>query len=105
MDNQKEFFEQTLNKLCDENDSEPITLLSQNGKEFSFEQIAVIPQEEKLYIILKPVEHIDGLGEDEGLVFYANEEEYRYELVTEEEIIDKVFSVYDSLLEEENEDE
>ena len=105
MDNQKELFNEILDKICDENNSEAIALMSENGVEILFEQIAVIPQDNELYLILKPVQPLEGVGEDEGLVFFVNEEEYRYELVVDEERIDKVFEVYDSLVMGENDDE
>jgi len=54
---------------------------------------------------MKPVIPMEGLGEDEGLVFLINETMKSFELVTDEEIIDSVFAVYDRLVEEENEDE
>ncbi len=102
MDN---YFNELLDKICDEENNEAIVLTNENGEQIAFEQIALIPQNEELYIIMKPVIPMEGLGEDEGLVFLINETMKSFELVTDEEIIDSVFAVYDRLVEEENEDE
>jgi len=102
MDN---YFNEVLDKICDEENNEAIVLTNENGEQIAFEQIALIPQNEELYIIMKPVIPMEGLGEDEGLVFLINETMKSFELVTDEEIIDSVFAVYDRLVEEENEDE
>lgn len=102
MDN---YFNELLDKICDEENNEAIVLTNENGEQIAFEQIALIPQNEALYIIMKPVIPMEGLGEDEGLVFLINETMKSFELVTDEEIIDSVFAVYDRLVEEENEDE
>ena len=96
-------FDEILDLLLDEDNNDIIILANENGN-IEFEQIALIPQKEKLYVILKPVVPIDGLGEDEGLVFFINEEEKNLMLVTDEQIIDEVFDVYFSLVEE-DEDE
>lgn len=48
---------------------------------------------------------MEGLGEDESLVFSINENENNQEyllLITDEKIIDDVFAVYDDLVKEEN---
>lgn len=98
------YFNELIDKLYDEENNESIVLFSEKGQEIAFEQIAVIPhQDGRVYVILKPIQPIEGLGEDEGLVFFINDEKKIVELVTDEGIIDWVFSVYDSLVEDENE--
>ncbi|MBQ7225154.1 MAG: DUF1292 domain-containing protein [Clostridia bacterium] len=98
------YFNELIDKLYDEENNEAIVLFSEKGQEIAFEQIAVIPhQDGRVYVILKPIQPIEGLGEDEGLVFFINDEKKIVELVTDEGIIDWVFSVYDSLVEDENE--
>ena len=98
------YFNELIDKLYDEENNESIVLFSEKGQEIAFEQIAVIPHRDgRVYVILKPIQPIEGLGEDEGLVFFINDEKKIVELVTDEGIIDWVFSVYDSLVEDENE--
>ena len=90
-----------IDALFDENNDDLIILFNEKGEEIAFEQIALIPIEKTVYAILKPVKPMDGLGEDEGLVFSVEKnaagEEY-LALVTDEGIIDAVFSVYDELV-------
>lgn len=92
--------------LFDENNTDPIILFNENGEEISFEQIALIPKKGKTYAILQPIEEMEGVGEDEALVFAIeepkNKDEQEYlTLVTDVEIIDEVFKVYDELIDEE----
>ncbi len=101
MNEMDRYFDELLDKIYDEENSEAIVLTNENGQEIAFEQIALIPQNEKVYIIMKPVQPLEGLGEDEGLVFLIDEGLRRFELVVDEEIIDQVFAVYDELVEEE----
>ena len=102
MNEMDRYFDELLDKIYDENNSDVLVLFNENGEEISFEQIALIPNGEIVYLIVKPVTPIEGLGEDEGLVFQINEGLRRFELVTDEEIIDKVFDVYDKLTKEED---
>ena len=81
-----------------------ITLTSENNEEIDFVNIAQIVYQSKIYAILQPVELLDGMDEDEALVFEVeNDEEGQnsYTIVTDDEIIDEVFSRYNQLLEEE----
>ena len=98
MDN---YFNEMLDKIYDEENNDVLVLKNENGDEIAFEQIALIPKGEKVYLIVKPVQPMEGLGEDEGLVLLINEGLRQFDLVTEENIIDEVFEVYDQLVEEE----
>ncbi len=91
-----------IDALYDEDNYDDIILLNERGEEIVFEQIALIPKKEATYVILKPRNPIEGVGEDEGLVFSVEEnsdtgDEY-LKLVTDEKIIDEVFEVYDELV-------
>ena len=58
----------------------------------------------KIYAILQPVELLDGMDEDEAFVFKVETDEEgqnSYTIVTDDEIVDEVFSRYNHLLEEE----
>lgn len=92
-----------IDALYDEDNNDAIILFNEKGEEIAFEQIAIIPQNGKVYAILKPIQPLEGLGEDEGLVFFVNEDEGILELITDEKIIDDVFAVYDELVENEGE--
>ena len=90
-----------IDALYDENNNDAIILFNENGEEIAFEQVAIIPISEKVYAILKPIQPMDGVGEDEGLVFSIEQNEAGEEylaLTVDEDIIDAVFTVYDALV-------
>ena len=91
-----------IEMLLDENNEENIVLFDENNKETEFEQVAIIPIEEKVYAILRPIEEMEGLEEDQALVFAVEEIDDEDCLVLEddEEIIDAVFDSYYDLLRE-----
>ena len=91
-----------IDMLLDENNTEPIVLYNENNQEISFEQIAIVPIDGKIYAILKPIGEFSGVGEDEALVFTIEEidDEDVLVIVDEEKIIDAVFDEYYQMLEE-----
>ena len=96
-----------IDAIYDENNNDAIILMNDHGEEIPFEQIALIPIFEKHYVILKPMVKLDGIGEDEGLVFSieVNDEGLEYlSLVVDEGIIDQIFDIYFKLLEDEEEE-
>ena len=91
-----------IEMLLDENCADNITMYGDDGKAVEFEQIALIPLEEKgVFVILKPVEDAI-LKEDEALVFQiAQDEDGLYlEVCQEDATIDLVFKEYSDALEE-----
>lgn len=81
-----------------------ITLTSESNEEIDFVNIAQIVYQSKIYAILQPVELLDGMDEDEAFVFEVKTDEEgqnSFTIVTDDEIIDEVFSRYNQLLEEE----
>ena len=81
-----------------------ITLTSENNEEIEFVNIAQIVCQSKIYAILQPVELLDGMDEDEAFVFEVKTDEEgqnSYTIVTDDEIVDEVFSRYNQLSEEE----
>ena len=62
-----------------------------------------MPIGEEVYVILQPTVPMEGVGEDEGIVFKIEdvETEAHLALVTDMEIIDAVFDIYEQLCEEE----
>ncbi len=101
-------YQNPIDQLFDEENCEPIVLFNEKGEAVAFEQIAVIPQKDKVYAILKPIQPMEGMGEDEGLVFSVEENdagEGYLALTTDEGIINAVFEVYDRLVAEHAEEE
>ena len=95
-------FEEVVNALYDDENNDVIIVEGDSGQ-LSLEQIAVVPREDGVYAILKPISQIEGLEEDEALVFFVDEDKEALTLVTDERIIDEVFDVYFELIEEESE--
>ena len=62
-------------KLLDPKDSSNIVIYDETNKAVEFEQVALIPVKEEVYVILKPVKKMEGVGEDEGLVFQLEEDD------------------------------
>lgn len=91
-----------LDILLDEDNKEPIVLIDGKGKRISFEQIAIIPYNDRIYAVLKPVEEIAGIADDEAIVFYVDEsgEEPVLMVETDEKTAIAVFDEYYNLLDE-----
>ena len=78
-----------------------VTLLSANGEEVEFIEIAGIAHQGCFYVILQPVELIEGMADDEALVFKVSRTENgedKFEIELDDEIIDAVFKEYNRLL-------
>ncbi len=96
-----------LDVLVDENNNAPIYLYDSEGNRIKFEQVAVIPYgEEDLYCILKPLEGIKGVADDEIIIFKIVEDEMTGEaalrIETDEKIANYIYEQYARLVEEAN---
>lgn len=99
--------ERPLNEIDESEfaDDDTITLLNSNGEEIQFIEIAGIAHKGSFYAILQPVELIEGMAEDEALVFKvsrAENGEDKFEIVLDDEIINAVFETYNKLLDNSN---
>ena len=85
-----------------EEDNDIVTLMSATGEEIDFVEIAGIAYKGHFYAILQPVELLDGMNDDEALVFEVTRADGndRFEIVVDDEIIDAVFAEYNKLLDE-----
>ena len=84
-----------------------VTLLSADGEEIDFVEIAGIALNGKFYAVLQPVELLDGMEEDEALVFEVGQNEDgsdNFTIETDDDIIDAVFAEYERLLAEAEEE-
>ena len=91
-----------IDQIFDENNTDPVVLYNEHGEPVRFEQIALIPLEGQVYVILLPLQVMEGVNEGEGFVFEITQldGEETLLLVDDFTIIDKVFDIYESLLEE-----
>lgn len=85
-----------------EEDDDIVTLTSATGEEIDFVEIAGIAYKGHFYVILQPVELLDGMDEDEALVFEITrtDDNDRFEIVLDDEIIEAVFTEYNKLYNE-----
>lgn len=93
-----------IEMILDENNTENVKLYDAENNCVEFEQIAVIPLEEKIYAIMRPISGLEGIvAEDEALVYGIEEidGEYCLEDVESDDIVDQVFDLYYELLKEE----
>lgn len=87
--------------LLDEDNKDPIVLVDGQGKKLSFEQIAVIPYNNKIYCVLKPIDKIENVQDDEAIVFFVDEQEGKEPVLiveTDEKVAMDVFDEYYNLL-------
>ena len=92
-----------LDILLDDKNTDDIILADEKGKKIRFSQIAVIPYKDKLYTVLKPVDKIDNVADDEAIVFVVEENENGENVLkveTDEETAIAVFDEYYNLVEE-----
>lgn len=93
-----------IEALLDAEDDQPIVLFDEKDNEVEFDQVALIPHKSKVYAILKPITPMEGVADDEAIVFALMEDENGEDLLsieTDEETINAVFEAYYKLLEEE----
>ncbi len=92
--------EGTGQDMLDEDD-DIISLTSATGEQIDFCEIAGIAHKGNFYAILQPVELIEGMEDDEALVFKVTRLEDgqdKFEIELNDEIIDAVFAEYNRLL-------
>lgn len=90
-----------LDILLDEDNDDPITVYDENDNAVRFDQVAIIPFKEKLYAILKPIDEMEGVEDDEVIVFLIEETEdgdAQLVIETDEPVAMKVYDEYLKLL-------
>ena len=88
-----------IDAIYDENNEDNIVLYNENDEPMEFEQIAVIPIEDNVYVILKPAIPVEGIADDEALVFEIIDDK-EIHIVADEKLATKVFDIYYKMLEE-----
>ena len=87
----------------DDGDDDIVTLTSADGEEIDFIQIAGIAHKGSFYSILQPAELLEGMDDDEALVFKVTrgpDGGDHFEIELDDEIIDAVFAEYNRLLDQ-----
>lgn len=78
-------------------DEEIITLTDDDGNPVDFYEVACIEYKGDFYALMQPVEPMEGLGDDEALIFKVSEEDEEndiFEPVYDESILEAVFNEY-----------
>jgi len=102
MDEVKNKAPEAVNDMIDEDD-DIVTLITEDGKEIDFVEIAGIAYRGNFYAVLQPVELLEGMDEDEALVFRVTKGEDgqdNFEIELDDAVIDAVFVEYQKLLNE-----
>ena len=84
-------------------DDDIIVLNSADGEEVEFVEIAGIAHAGNFYAILQPVELLEGMDDDEALVFKVTKDSDgndNFEIELDDEVLDAVFAEYNRLLDE-----
>ncbi len=97
-----------LDVLLDKDNRDPIVLQDEKGRQITFEQVAIIPYDidektRKLYVVLKPVDKVEGIADDEAVVFVCDQDKNGNTVLKveeNEELAISVFDKYYDLLEE-----
>lgn len=96
-------YDRYIDRFFDEENYENVKLEDNDGKEIEFEQVAVVDYEEKYYAILYPVTKLEGVNDDECLVFMIDEEKDCLAYCEDEAIAKEVFEIFYESLEDEEE--
>ncbi len=94
-----------LDVLLDKDNKNPIIMSDESGRIIRFEQVAVVPYNNELYCILKPIDELPGIGDDEAIVFLCDTDENGNTVLKveqDEETAIAVFNIYYVLLLEAN---
>ena len=96
-----------LDIILDKDNKDPIVLTDEKGRQIAFEQVAVVPyekdNEEVLYVVLKPIDKIDGIADDEAVAFLVDTDKDGNTIlrVEDDDLISMdVFDIYYDLIEE-----
>lgn len=84
-----------------EDEDDIITLINEEGEEIQFVEIAGIAYRGNFYAVLQPLELLDGMNEDEALVFKVTKGdngEDNFEIEIDESIIKSVYEEYLKLI-------
>ena len=84
-----------------EDEDDIITLVNEEGEEVEFVEIAGIAYRGNFYAVLQPLELLDGMNEDEALVFKVSKGsngEDNFEIEIDEAIIKAVYEEYLKLI-------
>lgn len=96
MENNDKKDQNLIDILLDEDNNDPIVLVNADGKKVGFEQVAVIPIEEKTYFVLHPIGE-PNIADGEVAIFYSDDEDSDNPVLRTETDENKIRLVLDEL--------
>ena len=90
-------------EIDDDDDDDVVVLAAADGTEIRFNEIAGIAHKGVFYAILQPTEHIEGIADDEALVFKVSSNSDgsdSFEIEDDPNIVAAVFKEYNRLCDE-----
>lgn len=93
-------YERYVDRLFDESNEENVFVKDNSGKEIEFMQLAVVDFEENYYAVLQPVTPMEGVGEDEVLIFKIDEEKDCLVYEEDDRVMEGVYNEFMEMLEE-----
>lgn len=84
-----------------------VELIDEDGRTVRFEHVCTVPYEGDEYVLLSPLDEVEGVEDDEVVILRIEpgEDEDAYVGIEDEELLDAVFDQYMKMAEEEDEDE
>lgn len=89
-------------QILDPNNVDDIAMICADKRIVNFEQIAIIPHEEKLYAIMRPNGYIPGVDEGEAVLFEIDEFKSTIVTVNNPVLVDTILRIYNDLINDEN---
>ncbi len=82
-----------------------VELIDEDGKTVRFEHVYTVPFEGDEYVLLSPIDDVDGIGEDEVMIMRIEpgDEDDAYVGIEDEELLEKIFEKYLELAEADDE--
>ena len=93
-------YEKVIRDFYNTNNNSNIELFNEKNQKVSFSQVAIIPINNSFYMILLPIDKMEGFGENEGVIFEIktiNNIGKCLSLVLDSKTIDVVFDEYERL--------
>ena len=73
-----------------------VELMDEEGKSVRFEHVYTVPYENNEYVLLSPLDEVEGVAEDEVLILRIEpgEDEDQYVGIEDEELLERIFEKY-----------
>ena len=78
-------------------DEEVITLEDENGNEVDFAEVACVELDGRFYVLLQPIDDVEGIEEDEVIICLVEPQDDETEMITpitDEALCERVFDEY-----------